>query len=546
MDLALNLLGLLTPVLIIHAFAIPIAKIVGSRKLQHALALSASLFGVLSTTMVLDKVYREGPIVYLYGGWPPHFGIVYEVDSLNALIGLLTAWIMLAIVVYSYWYRHHLDDPTWYYTLLIGLETGLIGCLYTGDAFNLFVMIEVLSISAYGLVAYHRDRAEAIEAAAKYALIGAVATTFYFTAVVLLYAGYGSVNMGVLAYATRPWLLFSSPLVRVPDTLKYLSLLSIALSLWVFTYKSALFPNHFWLPDAHPEAPTPVSAALSGLVVNVGVYATARFLYTIFGENSALGEYRSIVMFALFLLGVVSGFIGALMMMRQDDIKRLLAYSTISHMGIAYMGISAGFLTGNDTAVKYAVAGGVIHVVAHSIAKSMLFMASGVFIDAAGSRNLDDIKGVGRHYPLASASMILGFLSLAGFIPLIGFYSKWYIAQGYLNAGSALVPVLLIALSALSLPGYLKVISAVLFSTGGRQTGLIKEKWVEYLLFGMALSLIALGVVFQYTWSIYESASNALVNGYNVYLERTLENMPPDLRSFIYNELIRAYAGVKP
>jgi len=544
MELAYTLLGLTTPILILHAFSIPLAKIVKSEKLPYILAFTASLFAAISSSFVLYEVYHNGPMIYMYGGWPPHFGIVYEVDALNALVGFLTSWVMLAVVLYSYWYRHHLDDPVWYFILLVGLETGILGCLYTGDAFNLFVMLEVLGISAYGLVAYHRDKAEAVEAAAKYALIGAVATTFYFTAVVLLYAGYGSVNMGVLALASRSQLLWL--FYEIPPSIKYLTLISIALALWVFTYKSALFPNHFWLPDAHPEAPTPVSAALSGLVVNVGIYATARFLYTIFGEYSALGEYRIVVLAALFTLGALGGLIGALMMMTQQDIKRLLAYSTISHVGIAYMGITAGFLNGSKEAIAYAIAGGVIHIVAHGIAKALLFMSSGVLIDAAGSRNLDEMRGVGRYYPLTSASLILGFLSLAGFIPFIGFYSKWYIARGYLDAEFPIAPILIIAISALSLPGYLKAIAAIVFSTREKPVNTVKERWIEYLLFAMAIALIVLGVVFQYMWPFYESASKELVSGYLEYIDRAVDKIPLEYRIFISSEIERMLTGVKP
>ncbi|MEM3912943.1 MAG: proton-conducting transporter membrane subunit [Desulfurococcaceae archaeon] len=529
MELAMQMLGLLTPVLIIHAFVIPILKLLKSTRLPGVIALMGSGFAVVATSIIFYGVQEGGPMVYTYGGWPPHFGIVYEVDYYNALLGFLTAWIMLVIVIYSMWYEHHIDDPSWYYVLLIGLETGILGCLYTGDAFNLFVMLEVLGITAYGLVAYHRDRAEAVEAAAKYALIGAVATSLYFTAVVLLYAGYGSVNMAVLSIYSRTYV------AKVSAAFKYLSLLSVALALWVFTYKSALVPNHFWLPDAHPEAPTPVSAALSGLVVNVGVYATARFLYTIFGPDSTIASYREVVLLVVFILGAISGIIGALMMMAQRDIKRLLAYSTVCHIGIAYMGISAGFIIGNEEAIRLAVMGGIVHIVAHGIAKALLFMSSGVLIDAAGSRDLDEMKGIGRYHPLTSISMILGFFSLAGLIPFIGFYSKLLIALGYINSGFILGAVLIIVISALSIPGYLKAISAVVFSTGREPRQRLEKTWIEPILFAMALSLLVLGVLFQYLWPVYDEASKALVtiDGVIGYISRAWNLIPVELKLFM-------------
>uniref|UniRef100_A0A7C2Z8V6 Cation:proton antiporter n=1 Tax=Ignisphaera aggregans TaxID=334771 RepID=A0A7C2Z8V6_9CREN len=514
---SLVLLGSLTPVIVILAFSIPVTKVFKAKRAPFVIAFIGVVYAAIASTFVFYEVYTSGrPLVYTYGGWPPHFGIDYEVDYFNALLGMFTAWTMLVIVIYSHWYGHHLDEPVWYYTLLLGLEAGMLGCLYTGDAFNLFVMLEVLGISAYGLVAYHKDKGEAVEAAAKYALIGAVATVLYFVAVVILYAGYGSVNMAVLALMAKQIAIAGSSIV-------YLTLFALALAVWVFTYKSAVFPNHFWLPDAHPEAPTPVSAALSGLVVNVGLYACARFLYTIFGRGSLATPYREAVLFTLFVLGTVSGIVGALMMMVQRDIKRLLAYSTISHMGIALMGLSAGFIGGAE-AVALAIAGATIHIVAHGIAKALLFMASGVLIDAAGSRDLDEMRGIGRYYPLTSVALIMGFLSLGGFIPFIGFYSKLYIALGYLEAGFVLGPILIIVISAISLLGYFKAISALVFSVGGEPKQKVEKRWVEILLLAMALALLVLGIVINITWPVYASASAALApDGVDTYIVGALE-----------------------
>lgn len=521
-QVVLNALGAMTPVMAIVAFSIPIASKLLKRELVPLiLALLGAAYSVLASTLVLYYVATTGsPLVYMYGGWPPHFGIVYEVDLFNAVFAAFTTWIMLAIVLYSHWYRQHLDDSSWYYTLLMGLETGLIGCLYTGDAFNLFVMIEVLGISAYGLVAYHRDKPEAVEAAAKYALIGAVATTVYFMAVVLLYAGYGTVNMALLAEIARN---------HVGAELKYISLMAIAFSLWVFTFKAAIFPNHFWLPDAHPEAPTPVSAALSGLVVNVGIYASARFLYTIFSSGSITSGYREAVLVALFILGATSGVLGALMMMSQKDIKRLLAYSTISHTGLAYMGLAAGFMVGSLGAVKTALAGAIVHVVAHGISKAMLFMASGVFIDAAGSRDLDKMRGIGRLYPVTSLSLIIGFLSLAGFIPLMGFHSKRLIATGYLEGGFVVGPLLVIAISALSLPGYLRAVFTTVFGIREIRGDQTRVMWVEILLLLMAIALVVFGVFYVWFGGIFEAAADSLVNGVEVYVGEAIKKVPVEL-----------------
>ncbi|MEM1801144.1 MAG: proton-conducting transporter membrane subunit [Desulfurococcaceae archaeon] len=506
--IAHDLAGLMTPVLAICAFSIPLLDMLLKRRaISELITIIATLFTAISTSIIFMHVYISGNVlIYTYGGWPPHFGINYEIDLLNAILAMFTSWNFVAIVLYSLWYRHHIDEPVWYYVMLIGLLTGLIGCLYTGDAFNLFVMFEVLSISAYGLVAYHKNKPEALEAAAKYAILGAVATTMYFIAVIILYAIHGSVNMAILTGFAR---------TGVPDSVKYASMISVSLALWAFTFKSALVPNHFWLPDAHPEAPTPVSAALSGLVVNIGAYATMRFLYTIFNENSYLSNLRMPIMMALFILGTLSGIIGGLMMMVQKDIKRLLAYSTICHMGIIYIGIAIGFAV-NKAAMAMAMTGTVLHIMTHGIAKSLLFMSSGVFIDMAGSRDMDKMRGVGRKNLLVSVSFLIGFLSLAGLLPLAGFFSKLLIIMGYAESGFVLGGIMILVISALSLPGYFKAMYSVIFATSDKDNVQVSEnpkhvKYVNTLLFAMGISLIILGLAYPLIQGAFARVAESIV-----------------------------------
>lgn len=512
--LGYDLTGLTVPVLALFAFTLPLlAKIFGHKKFPGIYALISSIFAAVSSTIIYwVAISTDKPIMYLFGGWIPPLGIVYEVDQFNAVIGLFTAWLMLGITIYSIWYNKHFDEPEWYYILLIGLNAGMLGCLYTGDVFNLFVMLEVLGISAYALVAYYKNKHEAVEAAIKYGIIGATATTVYFIGLVIIYGVYGTLNMADLAY--RNYSLYVSGVPGLAS-IGASALLAVSLSLWVFTYKSALFPNHFWLPDAHPEAPTPVSAALSGLVVNIGVYATVRFLYTLFGEYSPLSiYYREIVLLVLLILGFLGGFIGALMMMYQRDIKRLLAYSTISHIGLIYMAASIGFITNNEAAVLLGLTAMTYHIITHGIGKALLFMSSGVFIDAAGTRNMDEMKGVGRRYPLVSLAFIFGFLSLMGLIPFSGFFSKLLIYQAFMEANMIIPAIAVIIISATSILGYAKAMYSIVFSTSSREYRKIELKGIEILLLSLAIVLLLLGIL--YPWiknSIYSSIYSSLSTG---------------------------------
>ncbi len=512
---AQDLLGLTVPVLALFAFTLPLlARIFGARRFPAIWALLASLFAVATTSVIAWRIYVSGePLIYGFGGWPPPIGISYEADGLNALVALLTAWVMLFITLYSIWYNKHFDEPEWYYILLIGLLTGMLGCIYTGDVFNLFVMLEVLGISAYALVAYYKNRHEAVEAAMKYAIIGAAATTIYFLGLVLIYGVYGTLNMAQIS------LINAEITGKLPLSTTVTAILALSMSIWVFTYKSALFPNHFWLPDAHPEAPTPVSAALSGLVVNVGVYAIIRFLYTIFPSSEALSAYRDIILLALFIMGFTGAFVGALLMMVQRDVKRLLAYSTVSHIGLIYMIASLGFTGLPEKIISLAITAAVYHLFTHGVAKALLFMTTGVFIDAAGSRDLDDLRGVGRRYPLLSLSLMIGFLSLAGLLPLGGFFSKLLMYRAFMEANLVLPALMIIVISALSIPGYAKALYSIIFAVPVKEHKEVKLNGVDILLFLMALALILLGVLYPYVYKVLMDMAGGSItsNGLGYY-----------------------------
>jgi multicomponent Na+:H+ antiporter subunit D len=325
---------------------------------------------------------------------------------------------MFLIVLYSALYMKG-KRIEWYYTLLLGLETGLLGVVYTGDAFNLFVMVEVTSITLYGLIAFYRTEGEAVDSALKYALLGAVSTTFYFIALIFYYASYGTLNMADLASkAGGLWFPVSgSPYGSILTG----TAVALALTIWAFTFKAALFPNHFWLPDAHSAAPAPVSAALSGLVVSNGAYVVIRFLYTIFGKASISSlpfQFPSLVSpagfpsvffdslkLSLIILGSASAIMASLLMLLQKNVKRVIAYSTIFHMGLIFMGVGLG----TDLALKAAI----FHLINHAIAKSLLFISVGLLAAYAGSRRIDKLGGIGRYAPITFATFLIGVLAIA-------------------------------------------------------------------------------------------------------------------------------------
>ena len=465
--------GLAPLALIVAAFALPIASLfIKEKRFYDAYAIAFGAFALgLAIKIMHDVIASGAPVLYPFGGWPPPLGIVYEIDLFGAVLGLLTASVMMLIIIYSVWYTEKLSGVPWYYTLLLGLEAGMLGCFYTGDIFNFFVMLEVVAISAYGLVAFYRGRAQAVEAAIKYAIIGAVATTIYFLSTIFIYGSYQTLHMAGIALRNYGYFHLTFPAMLGPRIVFFgnpvvASCVALALALWVFTFKAAVFPNHFWLPDAHPEAPAPVSAALSGLVVKVGVYGVARFLYTMYGMgyeylNVGSPPPRTLFLIALGVMGALSAIVGGIMMGIQRDVKRLLAYSTVNHIGFIFMAISVGIAGAPTTAVALALAAMTFHIINHSVGKSLLFMSTGSMIKAVGSRDIDDLAGIGRVMPIAGATTVIGALNLLGVPPFAGFLSKYLLYQAFLAAGAPYLAVLVVVASAISVMGYAKLIYTV-------------------------------------------------------------------------------------
>lgn len=526
----LHSVGVTPALLVATAFALPLAYLrIKTVKVFHGVALATTTVAfALSLHTHLYVMDQSSPVVYRMGGWPPPLGIVYEVDSFSSLLATYTALILVFVVAYSYWYLR--DDPgtPYYYSLLLGLEAGLIGIYYTGDIFNLFVMLEVLGITCYGLVAYYRSSREAIEASFKYAFFGAIAGLIYFVAAVLAYSSFGNLTMGFIATTSRPlfryFYQFTDVFVWGNITSAVVAIL--ALSLWTFTFKAGVFPNHFWLPDAHPAAPTPISAVLSGLVVNAGAYASMRFLYTIFGVYDPLSTFYELSPYfkiVLSAVGAISAIFASVMMIIQRDVKRLIAYSTIMHLGLVFTGFSLGTVLG--------VRASIYHVLAHAAGKALLFMSVGVAIEISRTRSVSDLKAVGRLSPIVGASIVMSSFSLVGLPPLGGFFSKFALYQAFIEAGRFDLVAVLFVSSGLALLGYFKVIQPTVFSVppSNAEASKLKEPSLWVSLLPLLLILIALNPLV--VGGLLDKASESVV-----YADKYISEA---IRSFL--EYVRGY-----
>ncbi|HSV30859.1 MAG TPA: proton-conducting transporter membrane subunit [Atribacteraceae bacterium] len=384
---------------------------------------------VIFSILLIPGINRTGSIVYEFSGWSIPYGIAFVFDHLSAFFVLIVGVLTFCAILYSLATIRKYGGTWNYYSLIMFLVAGMNNIVLTGDLFNLFVFMEITLFASYALVAF-QGRAEQFEAAFKYAIMGFISSTFILIGIGSLY------NL----FSTLTLMHISSLLTTTPA----LNLV-FALFLVGFGFKAALFPFHFWLPDVHSSAPTPVSALLSGVLVKVlGAYGLLRLFYTVFGAPRLPLEL-------LVVLGITTLLIGALMALPQQDIKRMLAYSSVSSMGYILFACGLGTPLG--------VLGALYHMLNHSLSKSLLFLNAGEIERAEGTRRMDLMQGKSGRF-LYTTSWV-GILGISGVPPFGGFFSKLIIVLAAVQAGKTIFAVIAVAASVLTLAYYLAMMGKV-------------------------------------------------------------------------------------
>jgi len=434
-------------------------------------ALAVAAWVLAAAVQLTRRVVLEGPFSYPLGGWARPYGIELRFDEFSA-VAVVIAMVAGLVLVYSGPYMRLALRATrlpWYYSLLLINLGGLVGFVTTGDLFNLFVFMEIVSVSSYALVAVAGGRIAPL-AAFKYLMAGAVSSALILFCIGVLHALTGTLNMADiaarLATAEAP-----APIL--------LALAGLTAGLLV---KSALFPMHAWLPDAHASAPSPVSAMLSALVVKVGVFGLLR-VYPMF---AAVDVVRLAPMYEILAwLGALSIVAGALLALFQQDIKLMLAYSTISNIGYIVLGIGL--------ANELGMTGAGIHIANHAIIKATLFLAAGAIIHQTGRRTLHALRGVGHVMPWTCLALAVGVFSIVGLPPTVGFPGKWYLALGALEAGRPGFAVVLLAGAVLIFVYYIRILNAFYFRSPSEVGMLsVREAPVAMLLPVLVLAALCL------------------------------------------------------
>ncbi|MBL76238.1 MAG: NADH/ubiquinone/plastoquinone (complex I) [Chloroflexi bacterium] len=402
-----------------------------------AAALSGVFISTIASFLALDRVLTHGTLYYDLGGWVPPVGIEYVVDEVAAYVCVvITTVSFLVLISTRRWVLKESADRSTgtFYSLVLLLLGGLTGIVVTGDLFNLFVFLEISSLSAYALV-FIGGR-NAMLAGFRYLIIGSIGGAFYLLGVGFIYFATGTLNM-----EEARLLLPDAEATRAVQAGAVLIFAGLGL-------KMGLVPMHFWLPDAYQHAPSSVNSLISPIMTKVAAYAMLRMFLSVFPD----GYLTNIVPVAdaLVILGLIGIAFGSIAAASQTDIRRMLAYSSISQLALIAVGIGL--------ATPLAFVAALLHIVNHAAMKSTLFLAAASIRLQVGLQKVHNFAGLGRSMPVTMAAFTLSAISMVGIPPTAGFFSKWYMIQAGLNQGDWAVVVVILLSSLLTAVYLFKVL----------------------------------------------------------------------------------------
>ena len=460
-------------VLFLGAFLI---VLFGKNKIARSCLALLSVSGSLALLCALvPRVMLNGEIITywmgnrsVFGGYA--IGIALEVDALSLFFALLIAVAVFVACVYSIKYMEHDDNIPQYYTLFLMLAGGVMGLVLSGDLFNMFIMVEILTFAAVALTAFRNTARGALEAAFKYLVVGSIGSTCILAGTIMLYAQVHTLNFAQLS-------------ALIPGNLNAATKVAFALLFVGFSTKAFLVPFHPLAADAHGAAPASISVLISGVLTKSGIYGIIRLVYFLF-QSMGLRP----IQFMLVFVGSVSMFVCVTMALAQHDFKRLLAFHSISQIGYV--------LTAVGLSTALGISAGLYHAMNHTIFKGLLFLAAGAVMHETGTTDLDKLGGLSKRMPHTTVLFLIGAASISGIPPFNGFASKWMIYQAaYLRGvetghiGYLLVTIIALVTSTLTLASFVKVSQSVFF-------GQLPEEYkdVKEVPFGMrfAMSLFAI------------------------------------------------------
>ena len=484
-------------------------------RLQATLSMLGSLAYLGAVAYLAVSVIPDGRVLtYQLSDWTSPYGITLVADSLSAFMLLLAGIVSLAALVFSVNYVGEYGQKLSYHPLYHLMLVGVSGAFLTGDIFNLFVWFEVMLMSSYVLVVFYSGP-EHTRAALNYVVLNLIGSAVMLLSIGGIYATTGTLNMADLAYRLANAAEYEIAVAPVLG----LSVLLFA----VFALKAGIVPFQFWVPAAYRAAPAPVSAMLAGVVKKVGVYAIVRLYFTVFAVaelpsslslpgfsgTSFLSFYGPIIL-VMAIASIAFGGIGAV---GRDDVDGLLAYSSIGQIGFVMLplGIAATAPLGGDLQ-RLGIAAALIYAFNHGLAKSLLFLASGVVYDTVGSVRFRDLGGLAETTPVLSASFFVGALALIGIPPLSGFFGKLLVFDVAGQAGSAVALAAALFGAVLTIAYFTRAWNRGFWGPPGNLDAEMRASpYLVGVVAALALSIVVVGIGFDPLVRAANAAADAAV-----------------------------------
>lgn len=483
------------PILIVAAslLSAPICIVLRRARAAWTLAMIVTWGAFATAIHILWRVTHEGSFSYAVGNWAPPLGIELRFGSFNALVLVIVTAISAVVLSSAPGTLREVPRERQYlfFATFLLCMTGLMGMTSAGDAFNVFVFLEISALSGYALIA-QGGTPRALTSAFRYLVMGTVGGTFFLIGVGMLYMVTGTLNMADIAerlaaaHANRTALI---------------ALAAIVVGLGI---KAAIVPLHSWLPDAYTFAPAMVTAFIAATATKVAYYALATFVFRIFGKDMAFGLGLAHV---LLPLSLVAMFVASAVAIFEKDVKRMLAFSSIAQVGYMVLGLAL--------CNKASLTGGIVHLFNHAVTKSALFLVLAGVMVRLGSTKLDDLRGLGKRMPLTAFAFVLGGLSLIGVPLTVGFVSKWYLVLGAFDSGDTAIAVLILLSSLLAVVYIWRVVEVMYFAEPPEGAPPVREApWSvlvpTWVLVGAA---IYFGISTQATAAVAERAAELLLLG---------------------------------
>lgn len=417
---------------ILSSFLMPIAGR-GRTKFRAYLSVLVISVAMLAILSLLPTIL-EGGLLHLTYVWAERLGLEFEIyaDALAVYMSFLALFLCLLAAIYSVRYMAGKEGLTRYYSGLLIFSGSIIGVFLSGNLLQFFIFWELMTISCFLLV-LHFQTGVAIRAAYKYFIMIHLGALCLLTAIIAIYLNISELSMpalgGLLVTANGGWLTAAMVLTFVG-----------------FGVKAAVVPLHTWLPDAHPEAPSSISALLSGIMVGTGIYGLIRFFYGIFGFPYA---WQSTII----TLGAITALVGVTCALVQVDIKRLIGFHTVSQLGLITMGIGAGTSLG--------LAGALFHLINHAFFKALLFLMAGAVIYEVGTRNMTRLGGLRKYMPVTFVCGLIAAVSISGIPPFNGFFSKGMITKSVFDVRYPMLSLVVIVVGIMTLLSFTKLLYLV-------------------------------------------------------------------------------------